>query len=134
MNQCHFQGRLTRDPEPRSFASGTKKVVFTVAVDGYRGKGQDKESHFLECEAWGKTGDLIEAHFAKGSPIIVHAAAKQEKWTDKETGGNRSKILFNVQSIDFPMGGGKAKKQTPEQDEEPVTVPPGAAADDDIPF
>ena len=42
MNKVLLTGRLTRDPEMRSLASGTNVTTFTVASNEFIGGGREK--------------------------------------------------------------------------------------------
>lgn len=47
MNKVVLTGRLTRDPEMRSLASGKNVTQFNVATNEYRANGQEKsEFHY----------------------------------------------------------------------------------------
>jgi single stranded DNA-binding protein len=117
MNLCVFIGRLVRDPELRQVPTndGDVNVVnFTLAVDGR--KGRDGDAEFFDFEAWGQGADVINKWFRKGDPMVIRdAEARTEKWTDKETGGNRSKIRFRVNRFEFaPINRGKTKDEEAE--------------------
>ena len=61
-------GRLTRDPEVKSF--GESSVTrFTVAVD--EGYGEKKKTHFYNCSAWNGLGSNVQKFTKKGSLVSV---------------------------------------------------------------
>jgi single-strand DNA-binding protein len=132
MNQCHFLGNLTRDPELVNFAGDKKVVKFGLAVNRrYKKDGQQaKETSFLDCEAWATGAELIAKHFQKGSPIIVHGSIKQDNWTDKNTGDKRSKLILRVNEFEF-VPGSKAK---PADEKAPVEKVADDTNDGDVPF
>jgi single-strand DNA-binding protein len=137
MNECHFDGNLTRDPEIRYIGAGKTPVVnFCVASSRKYKKSNGepaKEVTFLECEAWDTGATTINEYFKKGDPIIVHCSAKTESWEDKTTGAKRSRIKFRVNKFEFPLAG----KQRPLQDESavPSAVPTTSGEDNDnVPF
>lgn len=140
MNECHFIGRLTRDPELRTTNNDKQVVNFGLAVNTRRGKGQDDEVAFLEMEAWDTGAVCIAEHFKKGDGIVVTSASvKQDNWKDKDSGQNRSKLKFRVNKFEFPIsngngnGGGKSaeKKAT---NKSPDTGDVGADDGNNIPF
>ena len=61
MNKVLLTGRLTRDPEMRSLASGKNVTTFTVASNEFIGGGREKaEYHPVVTWVWrplGRTGD-----------------------------------------------------------------------------
>src|SRR6266566_1390922 len=92
LNKVMLIGRLTRDPEVRTFSNGGKVAAFGFAVNNRRKNQQtgqwEDEPVFLDCEAFnrgetGKTADLIE------------------QWNDKTTGDKRSKLKIVVDNVQF---------------------------------
>lgn len=122
MNYNCFQigGFLTRDPELTFTPSGVAVCKFSVAAN-HKYKEQE-EVLFMPCTAFGKTGELISEHFKKGKPIFTEGRLKEEKWTDKDTGQQRSKIVLIVDRFSF-VGG---KRDDQPQEHQPQ--------DDDVPF
>ena len=45
MNKVFLTGRLTRDPEMRSLASGKNVATFTVATNEFIGHGKEKAEY-----------------------------------------------------------------------------------------
>ena len=91
LNHIIISGRLTRDPELRRTGSGIAVTGFTVAVDRDfpdKTTGQ-KETDFLDCNAWRHTGEFVARNFHKGSAIIVSGRLQIRPWTDKD--GNKRK-------------------------------------------
>lgn len=131
-------GNLTRDPETRHFDNGSV-TNFSVAVNrswkNKVGEKQEKVS-FIDCAAWGKTGEAIAQYMTKGKPIIVEGQLEQETW-ETDGGEKRSKIKVNVDRFHFvpdgkkegEAGGGKAAAPRPRAVQEALPV-----GEDDIPF
>jgi len=46
MNRVLLTGRLTRDPELRTLASGKTVTQFSIATNEYRGGAEKSEFHF----------------------------------------------------------------------------------------
>lgn len=142
MNECHFMGNLTRDPELKNVGTkGTAVVNFCIASSRKfkRSNGETaKEVTYLECEAWDSGAETISRHFKKGDPIIVHCSAKTEQWQDKD-GNNRSRIKFRVNKFDFPIGKPRRSEDNNEEgvnpnDAEQEDNPDVQGAQEDIPF
>ena len=99
--RINIMGNLTRDVELRD-AGGTPLASFSIAVNK---KYKDKETvSFIDCKAWGKTGELIAQYFGKGKAIHVTGEIEQENWEAKD-GTKRSKLVVNVREFDFLPGG-----------------------------
>lgn len=110
INQVILMGRLTRDPEVRTTASGKSVTSFSLAVD--RG-GQDDQADFFDVTAWEKTGELVAQYLSKGRRALVQGRLRQDSWDDKETGKKRTRVevvAFDVTFLDAPGGndGGSA--------------------------
>ena len=76
-------GNLTRDPELRATPSGLKLANFTVAINrNYTSQSGEKqtETSFIDCVAWGKTGETIAKYFQKGRQILVSGRLNQRTW------------------------------------------------------
>ena len=101
-------GNLTRDPEMRTTPSGASVCSFSVAVNRrFRtASGENQEStSFIDCTAWGRTGETISQYMHKGSPILVSGRLDQRSWDDKNTGQKRSRVEIVVEDFNF-IGGG----------------------------
>ena len=92
LNHIVLQGRLTRDPELRRTGSGVAVASFTLAVDRDFGKNEngEKETDFIDCNAWRGTGEFVSKYFSKGSMAIVSGRLQIRNWTDKEGNKRRS--------------------------------------------
>lgn len=145
MNTVNLIGRLTADPNMRYFESGKVIAKFHLAVN--RSK---EETDFFEMEAWEKTAEVIGQYCKKGSQIGVSGRLLQERWPDKTTGANRSKVVVRCQRIEL-LGSkseqtsgnvtasvpSHASPQAQRQVNHPAAVHAStgpAANDDDIPF
>jgi single-strand DNA-binding protein len=67
--------------------------------------GEDREEvTFIDCAAFGKTGEVIGKYFTKGKPIFIEGRIKYDSWEDKQGGGKRSKITVVVENFQFVGG------------------------------
>ena len=77
MNKIILIGRLTKDPDLRFAAgSGTAVTRFTVAVN--RQMKRD-EADFINCIAFGKTGETIAQYLTKGRQIAINGNIQNRK-------------------------------------------------------
>ena len=94
VNHSIISGNLTRDPETRTAGADRSVTAFTIAHNS-RYKTADgeqrEETSFIDCEAWGRQGELAAQYLVKGSLTIVEGRIKQDNWTDKD-GQKRSKL------------------------------------------
>lgn len=88
LNVVTIMGRMTRDPELRKTGSGKSVASFSLAVERDRkNESGDRDVDFIDCVAWGQTGDFVSKYFQKGSMAVVSGRLQIRTWTDKD--GNR---------------------------------------------
>jgi single-strand DNA-binding protein len=111
VNKVILVGRLTRDPETRTFSNGGKVAKFGFAVGSRRknqqtGQWEDGETMFIDCEAFnrgdfGHLADRVEQYLRKGNQVYLEGRLKLEQWDDKTTGAKRSKHALIVENMQF---------------------------------
>jgi single-strand DNA-binding protein len=150
-NKIMLMGNLTRDPKLSYLPSNTPVVEIGLAVNR-RFKKQDgqqgEETLFIDCNAFGRTAEVINQYLTKGRPIFIEGRLKLDRWQDKE-GNPRSKhhvVIENFQFVDQKggaAGGGSgggggdgAGYEAPAASPSPsAPAPPPPTTDaDDIPF
>ena len=87
LNHIVIMGRLTRDPELRYTQSQIPVASFRVAVDRDFGRGEERQTDFIDCVAWRSTGEFGSKYFQKGSMAGVSGRLQMRDWTDKD--GNK---------------------------------------------
>jgi len=153
-NKVILMGNLTRDVELRAISSGQQLAKIGLAVNrNYTTASGEKreEVTFVDCEAWGKTAEVMAKYLAKGRPVMIEGRLKYDQWDDKD-GNKRSALRVVIETFQFvgaPGGGqgGGGGAQSGGQGggnwsrgnnsgggqgamNEPEPMPPG----DDIPF
>lgn len=105
-NKVILMGNLTRDPETRQTPSGQSVTNFSLAVNR-TWKGQDGSTQeavsYIDCVAWGRTGEVISQYMQKGRPILVSGRLDQRSW--EQDGNKRSKVEVIVEDFNFVGGG-----------------------------
>ncbi len=128
-NKVMLAGNLTRDPELSYLPSQTAVVDFGLAINRrWKSKeGEDKEETcFVDCRAFGRTGENINKYMSKGAPLFVEGRLTFDSWTSKD-GRKCSKHRVTVESFQF-VGTAQAKNEKPQRQ---ASEPDGG---DDIPF
>ncbi|MEX0877211.1 MAG: single-stranded DNA-binding protein [Phycisphaerales bacterium] len=111
-NKVLLMGNLTRDVEIRHTPSNTAVGNFGIAVNRrYKTQSgeQREEVTFVDCEAWGRTAEVMGQYLTKGRPVFIEGRLKLDQWEDKNGGGKRSKlsvVVENFQFVDSGQGGG----------------------------
>lgn len=94
LNSITLIGRLTNEPDMRTTQNGTTVTAFTLAVDrDYQSGGSERQTDFISCVAWRKTGEFVSKFFRKGQMMALHGSLQSRKWEDKN-GNNR--VAFEV--------------------------------------
>jgi single-strand DNA-binding protein len=110
VNKVMLIGRLTREPEMRTFQNGGKVANFGFAVNNRRKNQQSGQWEdypmFIDCKAFnrgesGKTADLVEQYLHKGHQAYLEGRLDLETWDDKTTGAKRSKHVLLVDNVQF---------------------------------
>ena len=134
INKVVLLGRLTKDPELRYAAgSGTAVCRFTVAINRQFKKD---ETDFINCVAFGKTGETITQYFTKGSKIAITGNIRTESY-DAKDGTKRYTTDVIVETFEFVES---KKKETNEFDKQASNFPDPFTKEheepvfDDIPF
>ncbi len=101
MIQCNGVGRLVADPELKELSIGdstTQLCTFTLAINEFRRKDGEtiQNTHFFDFKAWDTGGKALAEKAKKGDEVFFWASPRQEKWQDKESGQNRSKVTFRL--------------------------------------
>ena len=107
LNRIQLIGNLTADPEVRQSPSGSSKcTVFCMAINRQIRNGNEtqQETTFLDITCHGRTGEVAAQYLRKGRPVFVEGRVTQEKWTDKATGKQRSRLRIIGENLQFIDG------------------------------
>ncbi len=161
-NKVLLMGNLTRDIELKYTQNNNAVANIGLAVNRRfkSGDGQMREeTTFVDCEAWGRTAEVMSQYLTKGRPVFIEGRLKLDQWQDQQ-GNNKSKlrvVIDSFQFIDSSGGGGggggggqaprsqqggqqgsQAPQQAPSQTGSPVMGggggPVESFGEDDIPF
>lgn len=118
MNEVRLTARLTKDPELRQ-AGQSRVCQFSLAWN--TGKGDRKQSNFIDAKAWNAVGAELCEKYVKGNEITVRGFLTQEVWDDKNGGGKRSKIVLVVMAIKDDADGDDDRSEPAPARTVPVT-------------
>ncbi len=84
LNKVILMGRLTRDPEFRQTTSGVPVCRFSIAINRQFANKQtgERETDFIDCDAWRNTAEFVSRYFNKGSMILVEGQLRNNNYTD----------------------------------------------------
>jgi single-strand DNA-binding protein len=144
LNKVMLIGRLTRDPEVRTFANGGKVASLGFAVNNRRknsstGEWED-DPVFIDVEAfnrgdYGHMADTVEQYLKKGQQVFIEGHLKLDQWTSQE-GQKRSKLKVVADNFQFleprseggMSGTGRAASAMPRR---PAAAPPAPGGYDE---
>ncbi|BAZ43042.1 single-stranded DNA-binding protein [Chondrocystis sp. NIES-4102] len=99
INIVNLVGRAGAAPEIIHFQSGSVLCKLPLAVSR-RTRNNDQPDWF-NLEIWGKTAEIAGNYVTKGKLIGVQGSLKIETWTDKNTGGIRSRPTIKVDRLEL---------------------------------
>ncbi len=155
VNRVILVGNLGKDPEVRYTSGGQAVANLRIATSRSwtdKQSGQRKEeTEWHDVEVWGKQAEQCGEYLAKGRQVYVEGRLKTDKWQDKQSGQERSKVKIVAETVRFlgggaggGRGGGGGGRPHPEEPpggfEEPDMGPGpgggggGGGGPDDIPF
>lgn len=116
LNKVVLMGRLVNDPELRNTPNGTAVANFRLAVDrDFKNKDTgEKETDFINIQAWRNTAEFVSSYFTKGRMAIVEGRLQIRNYTDKE--GNK-RIAAEVVAESVYFGDSQPKGDNGEEDE-----------------
>jgi single-strand DNA-binding protein len=143
LNKVLLIGRLTRDPEVRTFASGGKVARFGFAVNRRRKNPQtgqwEDEPVYLEIEAFNRgesarLADQVEQFFSKGRQFYIEGHLRLNQWTSND-GQKRSRLVVVMDSFQFLDSRPEAAAPggTPTRPATPSPAPAPRISDDYLP-
>ena len=81
MNKVFLTGRLTRDPEMRSLASGKNVTTFTVASNEFLGGGREK-AEYSNVVTWDRLAEIAGTYLGKGQQVAIEGRLQTRPWDD----------------------------------------------------
>ena len=159
-NKVILIGRLTRDPEVRTFGNGGKVAKIGFAVTNRKKNAQsgqwEDDPMFIDVDVFnrgenGTLANVVEQYCRKGSLICIEGKLILDQWDDKTTGQKRSKhkiVADGIQLLESKAQGEARMAGRPAQappssgdggysesyDSNDQPPPSGGAAGEEIPF
>ena len=110
VNKVILVGNLGKDPEVRYTAGGQGVANLRIATSRSwtdKQSGQRKEeTEWHDVEVWGKQAEQCGEYLAKGRQVYVEGRLKTDKWQDKQSGQERSKVKVVADTVRFLGGRG----------------------------
>jgi single-strand DNA-binding protein len=128
-NKVVLIGNVVKDVETKEVGSSSVSRIRLAVDDPFR----EKNTVYIDCEAWGDQASFAQKWLKKGSGIIVDGRLCMDSW--EKDGKKESKIFVKAQEIRFSNVGPKSEKS----DQEPakqnkVTKSKSVEEDSEVPF
>jgi len=147
LNRVVLVGRLTRDPEIKSTASGSYVCRFSLANNRSYNRRDSSETveevGYFDCVSFGKLAEILSKYLKKGSRVAIDGQLRFSSWETPDQ-GKRSKVEILIDSFQFldtrSQGSGDGQFAAPAESQSKPAEPDyysGSSAlpsDDDIPF
>ncbi len=141
MNKVILMGRLTKAPEVRYTQGDNPMAIarYTLAVDrrfNSNNGGNEANTDFIGCVAFGRGGEFAEKYFRKGMKIAVTGRIQTGSYTNRD--GNKvytTDVVVEEQEFaeSKKSGGQQEEKPMPATDENGfMNIPDGI--EEDLPF
>ena len=124
LNRATLSGRLTADPELKYLPSGTAVANLRLASNRtFTANGERREEVlFVDVEVYGKAGEALTQHKAKGDFLLVDGRLRQHTW--ERDGQRHSRLAIVADQVSFgpntrgvagatPPADGKDKEDLP---------------------
>lgn len=85
MNKAILIGRLTKEPECKTFPDGRMVASFVLAIDRtFTNKDGEKDTDFIPIVLWGKTAELVAKYTKKGHMLAVSGRIQTRNYVNSD--------------------------------------------------
>ena len=101
LNRVTLSGRLVADPELKYLPSGTAVTNLRLASNrSFTSNGERRdEALFVDVEVYGKPGEALAQHKAKGDFLLVDGRLRQHTW--EREGQRHSRLAVVAEQVTF---------------------------------
>jgi len=118
LNNVTIIGRLVNDVEITYTTNGTPCAKMSIANN--RDIGDKNKVNYVDVVTWGKVAEVCSQYLKKGSQVAVCGEIDQQRWQDKTTGQNRSKIVINANQVQFLDNKQSDNQNNPQPDNKDI--------------
>ena len=97
MNKVILHGRLARDVDLRTTASGKSVAQVNIAVNR---RGKDQGADFIPLVIWGQLAETFARYFYKGREVLVEGRMQVRNYDDKN-GNKRTSAEVLAENVYF---------------------------------
>ncbi|MDD2505387.1 MAG: single-stranded DNA-binding protein [Bacilli bacterium] len=101
MNNVSLVGRITKDPELRTIASGSVTTTITVAINRrFANQAGEREADFIPVVIWNKQAENVVKYCKKGSQVGVTGRIQTRNY-DAQDGTKRYVTEVIAETVSF---------------------------------
>ena len=102
INRVVLVGRLTREPELRTLASGSSVCSLRLACNGVRRSddGYVERPNFFDVSVFGAPAEAVSSYTRKGSRVAVDGRLEWREWETAEN-ERRQAVSIVADSVEF---------------------------------
>ena len=129
-NKVILIGNVVKDVETKQLKDSSVSKIRLAVDDPFR----EKNTVYIDCEAWGDQSSFAEKWLKKGSGIIVDGRLCMDSW--EKDGKKETKIFVKAQEIRFSNVGPKTEKSEskPAKQEPKSNKNTSSEEDSEVPF
>ena len=129
-NKVVLIGNVVKDVETKELSSSSVSRIRLAVDDPFR----EKNTVYIDCEAWGDQSTFAQKWLKKGSGVIVDGRLCMDSW--EKDGKKETKIFVKAQEIRFSNVGPKPEKseQNSPKQEGKTSKSKSAEEDSEVPF
>jgi single-strand DNA-binding protein len=131
LNEVRLMGNVTRDIELRHTQSGTVLCDVGLAITRRLkvDSGEKKEETvFVDVTLWGRQAEIAAEYVKKGDPLFVSGRLHLDRWTDKQSNQERTKLKVVGEGIQLLTRPQKAAAAPAKGNARPAPAKPSPAA------
>jgi single-strand DNA-binding protein len=115
LNDVKVVGNMVSEPEVHFTPKGTPVANISIGInESYMAEDERRTvTTFLDVQVWGPNAEVLGKMVRKGQEIFVQGALRQDRWTDNETGQNRSRLYVKADRWQFTQYR-RQEEQNPE--------------------
>lgn len=123
MNKVLLTGRLTRDPEMRSLASGKNVTQFGIATNEYAANGKER-AEYHNVVTWDRLAEICGQYLGKGQQVAIEGRIQTRSWDD-DRGQRHWKTEVVASNVEM-LSGRKKKDYEAETAADALAIQAGA--------
>ena len=129
-NKVVLIGNVVKDVETKELSSSSVSRIRLAVDDPFR----EKNTVYIDCEAWGDQSTFAQKWLKKGSGVIVDGRLCMDSW--EKDGKKETKIFVKAQEIRFSNVNPKSEKSEQSSPKQEVKTAKSKSVEDDseVPF